>query len=357
MRKVVLQLILFLGRYAILPVVVVAFAIFFAWFVVLDDFPRLALLLAPLALPLAPISAALAVGLLLVPNPRTPGYCVDEQSAPRLWSIWREFDKTSVLLKRELLIGSDLDASIGERRNFFGLMRAQLTLKLGLTLLMVLDERAIRAVIAHEVAHAKFQHTSGGVKLYDFLEASENLFEYADPDNTIIGGIARRLLDFFLRYIWKEYVTLLHKNEFAADSESAKSVGRYEAARALILVYVSAKRIDELITPLYEKELLGAIEAPAPPLERIVNQLDSICSLEMIDGITNELMAIQQDDDASHPSLRARLANLGFSEVPEIDSISASAFDSVLPRETATKLLDDFNNDWRRLANSMVQIN
>ena len=62
----------------------------------------------------------------------------------------------------------------------------------GLPLLIMLDERAIRAIIAHEIAHTRLRHTSGGTNLYDFVAASENVLYYADPDRTITGALPMR---------------------------------------------------------------------------------------------------------------------------------------------------------------------
>jgi hypothetical protein len=42
MRSAILKLILALGRYAVLPAVAVALAVFAAWLIALDHYPRLA---------------------------------------------------------------------------------------------------------------------------------------------------------------------------------------------------------------------------------------------------------------------------------------------------------------------------
>ncbi|MEI4861647.1 M48 family metalloprotease, partial [Klebsiella pneumoniae] len=77
-------------------------------------------------------------------------------------------------------------------------------------------ERAVRAVVAHEVGHAELQHTSGGANLYEFILAALNIFEYADPETTITGRISATLLNALLEWLQKEYLILSRRNELEA---------------------------------------------------------------------------------------------------------------------------------------------
>src|SRR6266481_2908525 len=86
-------------------------------------------------------------------------------------------------------------------------------LAFGLPLLIVLDERAVRAVVAHEVGHAELQHTSGGANLNEFILAALNIFEYADSATTITGRISETLLNALLEWLQKEYLILSRRNE------------------------------------------------------------------------------------------------------------------------------------------------
>jgi hypothetical protein len=198
MRTTILKLILVLGRYAVLPAVAVALVVFAAWLIALDHYPRLALAISPVVLPVITSAVFLAFGLLLLPGRSKAVRGVEEAAAPGLWAIWKDVDRKFAGVRRTLVIDSNVNASTGEHRQFMGLFGRRFTMTIGLPLLIVLDERAVRAVVAHEVAHAELQHTSGGANLYEFILAALNIFEYADPQTTITGRISATLLNALL---------------------------------------------------------------------------------------------------------------------------------------------------------------
>lgn len=175
MRRIVLKAVLRLGRYAILPIVALTCAMFMVWLMAIDRYTILALAAAPIVLSAAPAAIALALGLVLLPSRRDRNLKVDEAAAPGLWVIWKELDRAFTRAGRTLLIDANFNASIREESRYAGLFKQHITMTVGLPLLIILDERAIRAVIAHEVAHARLQHASGGTNLFDFIAASENV--------------------------------------------------------------------------------------------------------------------------------------------------------------------------------------
>ena len=353
MRPAITNLILLLGRYATLPVIAVAAAVFVAWFIALDDYPLPALIALPVVLPIATTAMAVGLGLLLPFRHRPDEMTLSENSAPGLWAIWNEFDRTSPRASRTLSIDPEHNASIAEEKQYLGLFRRHLTMTVGLTMLIALDERAVRAVVAHEVAHARLRHTSGAQNLQEFIRASTNLFAYADPDRTITGWFARAVLASLLDWVSAEYRIMSRRDELAADLGAAERVGRYEMARALVLSHVAGVRINDLIYKPLKKELLGAIRAPTPPLQRIVRQLDAI---RAPDGIAVAALPAQEDADATHPHVRTRLANLGFADIPDIDGAATSAADALLSADTLNELLTGFDREWCRRADRMVGI-
>jgi Zn-dependent protease with chaperone function len=227
---------------------------------------------------------------------------------------------------------------------------------IGLPLLIVLDERAVRAVIAHEVAHAALQHTSGAVNLNEFIAAAENIFEYADPETTITGRIAAALLNALVGWLCKEYQVLSYLNELSADRQSAECVGCHEAARALVLTHAMSARMDEIVFTPLEMELLGAIRAPTPPLQRIFSRLDMIRLPDQIQAAALAAMAHEGDSASMHPPLRKRLANLGFSEIPKIDPVERSAVDTLLSDHAVKDIVARFDNQWSKRATEQVDI-
>jgi hypothetical protein len=165
MRSAILKVVLALGRYAVLPAVAVALAVFAAWLIALDHYPGLALAISPVVLPFTTGAVFLAFGLLLLPRRRKAVPGVEESAAPGLWTMWKDMDRRSTGIRRTLLIDGNMNASVGEQRQFMGLFRRRVTMTIGLPLLIVLDERAVRAVVAHEVGHAELQHTSGAARI------------------------------------------------------------------------------------------------------------------------------------------------------------------------------------------------
>jgi Zn-dependent protease with chaperone function len=356
MRAAIIKIIVLCGRYAMLPVVAVAGAVIMGWFVALDRHPVAALIAFPIVLPIAIGAVVVGLGLLLPTRFRRDGVAVDEREAPGLWAMWNEFDRVSPRSRRVLRIDPQLNASIGEERRWFGLRREQLTMTVGAALLIALDERAVRAVVAHEVAHARLQHTTGGINLVEFEIAAENLFHYFDPEQTITGRVARLLLQALLDWVNTARLALSRANEFAADREAAERVSTDEMARALILLEAGHAQMKELIHEPLEKELLGAIRAPTPPLQRLVDQLDAFRKPERIAAAAAAEMSTADDPKSTHPAFATRLANLGFSTPPTVDVPQASAAAKLIAPAEMDELTARFNRDWKKGADQAVGI-
>lgn len=355
MKRLALNAILRLGRYAILPIVALACSIFIVWLTAIDRYTVVTLATAPVVLSTVMAATVLALGLLLLPARRDRNIALDEEAAPGLWAIWKELDGAFARSNRTLRIDTQFNASIREESRYAGLFKQHVTMTVGLPLLIILDERAIRAIIAHEVAHARLRHASGGTKLLDFIAASENVLYYADPDRTVTGRIARALLHSMLEWLEREYRALSRENELCADQGAADLVGRDEVARALVLVEACGARLTDLVFTPLEKELLGAIKVPPPPFERIFNHLADI---RASDPAAAALAgpSCEQDPDSTHPPLEKRLTNLGFTDVPSIDSVAMSSVDQLLSRHTVKELTARFDKEWRKNAQQRVRV-
>ena len=356
MRRLVLKVILQLGRYAVLPVVGVAGALLLAWLMVLDRYTIAALTTAPVVFCVATAAFALALGILLLPSRRDRNFRADEAAAPGLWAIWEQLDRAFARSRRTLMIDDNFNASITEESRYAGLFGQHVTMTVGLPLLIMLDERAIRAIIAHEIAHTRLKHTSGGTNLYDFVAASENVLHYADPDRTITGRVAHALLHSLIEWLWAEYRALSRENELCADGDAAKQVGREEMARALVLTEGGGARLTELVTMPLEKEMLGAIKAPTPPLQRMISLLEEIRAPEQLAAAAIAGLKSEQDPASRHPPFGKRLAHLGFTDILPIDKVETSAIDQLLSPETASELLTSFDGEWRKKVRDFVSV-
>jgi hypothetical protein len=356
MQRVVLKAILYFGRYAVLPVVALAAAMLMAWFIALDRDRFAALVTALVVLSAAPAAMALALGLLLVPRRRDTDLAVDENAAPGLWATWKALDPAFSRSGRTLRIDREFNASIGEERQFLGLFGRHLTMNIGLPLLIVLDERAIRAVIAHEVAHARLQHTSGAVNLADFITAAENVLHYADPVHTVTGRVAYFALHWLIVRLDKEYRALSRQNELEADGHAGERVGHDKMARALVLMEGAGARLIDLVFAPLDKEMLGAVRAPAPPFQRIFAQLEAIRAIEPLAAAAAARLMSESRPDQAHPPFRTRLANLGFTAIPPIDNVHTSAIDGALSAEAAKEMPARFDNEWHKKADAFVEV-
>lgn len=356
MRRLVLKIILRLGRYAVLPVVALACVILAIWLMAMDRYTITTLATAPIVFSLFTAAVAVAIGLLLLPSRKHRSFEASEEAAPGLWAAWKDLDPGFVRSNRSLRIDTDFNASIGEVSRYAGLFGRQITMTVGLPLLIVLDERAVRAIIAHEVAHARLRHTSGSINLADFIAASENVLFYADPDHTVTGRIARALLHSMLEWLDKEYRALSRENELYADLGSAEQVGRAEAARALVLTEGCGTRLTDLVYAPLEKEVLGAIHAPRPPLERVLEQLGDIRAPEPMAAAAVAGLTREHDPDATHPPFATRLANLGYTGIPDIDEVGTSAIDQLLSQDAAKDIIARFDEEWRKKAQAWVSV-
>ncbi|MCA1476639.1 M48 family metallopeptidase [Bradyrhizobium sp. NBAIM08] len=355
MKRLILQIVLRLGRYAVLPVVALACTILAIWLMIMDRYTIAALATAPIVFTSSMATIALAIGLLFLPSRKHGGFEADEQTAPGLWAAWRELDRSFVRSNRTLLVDTDFNASISEESRYAGVFGQHVTMTIGLPLLMILDQRSVRAVIAHEVAHARLRHTSGGTNLADFMAAAENVFFYADPEHTITGYIARILLHSLLERLEKEYKALSRENELAADLEAAEQVGREEMARALVMMEVCGARLADLVIAPLQKEVLGAIKAPSPPFARILDQIPAIRAPGFMTAAVASLSR-QHNPDSTHPPFGQRLASLGYIDVPDVGEIQMSAVDQLLSPDAANQLTLRFDEEWRKKVQEWVSV-
>lgn len=355
MRRLVLTCILQFGRYAVLPFVPLAGVLLTAWLMTLDGHPLMALVTAPIVFCAVPALAALGFGLLLVPPPKDSNPELGADAAARLWAMWKELDPDFARARHSLRIDSEFNASIWESR-FAGLFGRRLTMTVGLPLLMILDERALRAVIAHEVAHAELQHTSGGDNLRAFLLASQSILHHADPDRTVTGRVARILLSSLHAWLDKEYLVLSREHELGADGRAAERIGRGEMARALVIMDGARTRLNELIFDPLEKELLGAIRVPQPPLQRICDQLPDIRAIAPLMAAATAGLQKTEKADATHPPFPKRLSALGFREIPAISDLAEPALGRALTDDDARTFMTRFDNEWCKQARTRVDV-
>jgi hypothetical protein len=123
-----------------------------------------------------------------------------------------------------------------------------------------------------------------------------------------------------------------------------------------VLVEGISARMNEVVFIPLQKELLGAIRTPAPPLERIISRLQTIWMPGPIEAAALACLSEKEDSNGTHPSLRQRLANLGFTEVPKLDVPQTSAAEVLLSDQAFKDLVTRLDSQWTRRAAASVDI-
>jgi Zn-dependent protease with chaperone function len=185
------------------------------------------------------------------------------------------------------------------------------------------------------------------------MAATENVFFYADPEHTVTGYVVHILLHSLLERLEKEYRALSRENELAADLEAAEQVGREEMARALVMMEVCGARLTDLVFAPLQKEVLGAIKAPSPPFARISDQ---IAAIRAPGPMTAASLSREHDPDSTHPPIGQRLASLGYTDIPDVGEVQASAVDQLLSPDAAKELSLRFDDEWRKKVQEWVSV-
>lgn len=334
-----------LGRFATLILFAATLLVLGLWLQLLDIAPVAFLVLAPITILAFCASLALLTGLLFVQAPRNGDRELSRSEAPALWAIWDAYDPAASG-ERSLRVDEHLNASISERKKWFGLFGRQTTMTIGLELLILADERLLRTVIAHEVGHARHQHTTGGTNLAEFLQTFETLLDYADPDTTIVGRLADWGVGAWLNRASRELMRLSRQNEFEADLVAAELCGSDAAADAEVFMATLTKAVEaEVYLPL-EQELVGAIRAPVPPSQRVKDRRPQLVSQETQALYLTEAWRETVVEDASHPAFRDRFENISPGETPIPVAVGPSAAGALLPPNVFDALMQQAAKAW-----------
>jgi len=344
-----------LGRFTGILLFLVACLIVAAWLQILDYAPFVFLALAPLAILVFCASFALLAGVLFVRTPRHKRIELTRMDAPALWAIWDELAPPRGE-RRSLLVDDLLNASISERKRWFDLLGRHTTLTLGLELLMLVDERLLRTVIAHEVGHAKLQHTAGATNLAEFLETFETLFVYVDPETTVAGGLADWALATWLKGANLELMRVSRKNELEADSFSARLCGVDAVADAEVFIATVSRAVKTEIHEPLETELLHAIRAPVAPHQRVWERRAELISAACQEKYLSDVWQETTKKEASHPCFRERFENIVPGIAPRAVAVGASAAEICLPQETFRRVMDKTLQTWTDFAENAVGI-
>ena len=232
-------------------------------------------------------------------------------------------------------------------RSLFGLARSRVILTVGIPLLAVTDQKAIVAILAHENAHVINKDTNGGLRLAEFDKTFAVAFEYAPPESTISGRLLFTALGWLAKSMEKEHTRLSREAEIAADRQAAESSRAAETAQALLLFAAADIFFDERVYEPLEREVLGAMHPPRPPLERLLEAARELLDRSLLNAYARKAVE-QPDKESSHPSWAQRLLALGFAEPPEVEPVAVTALSTLLNVDSSTQLIRDFDKAWTK---------
>nr|WP_188164411.1 M48 family metallopeptidase [Oryzicola mucosus] len=269
---------------------------------------------------------------------------VTDEQAPGIWRLWREVAGEKQANKTVIVINEDYNAGIAETRGFKG---RKPVLFIGLPLLALFDERAVKAVLAHELAHFQYKDTNGSLKLMDLEMSFDAIFDYAPPGRTVSGSVLYWALGPIAKAFHKEEMRLSRAAEIKADRLSAELGDAYETARSLMLLVAGGQLLKDRVYDPLNREVRGAMSVPKPPMMRILKEAHRLQNAAFVQKTLLVPDPDGSDDsESTHPNWRKRLAALGYEELPLIDPPIGSALDRTLSRAFTAEKIAELDTKW-----------
>lgn len=356
MGRLIIKTIAVFGRYSVLLLLPPLMLVVWGWLWLLDDHIVLSLILA-LPLWLAVLATiVLVLGMLFARVRRPRGITVDRAAAPELWDYWDKASPRGANVRRQIIIDAEINAAMAQQLRFAGLLGRDETLVLGLGLLILLDRPAFEAVLEHEIAHAELKHAAGLTRIHEFLNTYEAFDGYLSEDLPLVELFLEAVFPAFAKWLWKEYCRQSKIHEVQADRQSADRLGTDVEARSQILLAGGIHIAKATIYDPLEKELLGALVAPKPPLDRILERRAELTNPANLKAAVKEVLLEEPEPDSTHPTLEERLAAIGAEPGMEIEPVGPPALETMLPAETRNRLLHDINKQWTQRADAYVRL-
>lgn len=356
MRTLVIATISLLGRYAVLILIPPVVLVVWAWSLLWGKSLWLLVVLAFPVLLIVMATIVLVLGMLIAGSGRPRGRTVSKEDAPDLWTYWEMASPPTAGTRRQIIVNDDINAAMNERPRLAGLFGRDQTLIVGLGMLLLLDRSAFEAVLQHEFAHADLKHSHGLTRLNEFVQTYETFEGYIEFDLPVVAlalAIAFNALNDWLEV---ELLRQSRRFEFEADRQSADRLGAGVEARAQIICEGGTHLANLMIFEPLETELRGALAAPLPPLSRMLERRAELIEAGNLRNAITEIIAQEPDPDSTHPSLKERLASLAVSPDMNIGPVGPPAFETMLPADTRSGLLAEFNRQWTAIVNDNVGI-
>ena len=253
-----------------------------------------------------------ALSPLLIKLPPPQGRVVTRAEVPELFAVLDDLQQRLHSAPfHEVIIDEDCNASVGQRPRLGVLGWSRNYLMLGLPLLDGLSRDEMRAVLAHEFAHLSRDHSRFSHWLYRLRRSWEGIFNQLSR-TPAQGKSATRS---FMKWFWPKFnahaFVLSRANEYEADEQAARLVGKQEMASALVrLRFIGRQLADNTWPDVWQI----ANEQPAPPPDVFVRLRDGlrVGPAENERGRwMEEAFLTKTTNSDTHPCLTERLGALG----------------------------------------------
>lgn len=288
---------------------------------------------------------------LWTPFPAPTGRRLARSEAPALFKmIDKVRQRTGGPAFDEVLIDGDLNAAVVQRPRLGLLGWYRNHLVLGLPLLMLLDQRQLASVIAHEYGHLSGAHGKLGGWVYRTRRSWMRLVELrsdARGGNSIADvALGLFLSVYFPRFNARAFV-LGRQQEYEADRAAQQVAGADASAQALIAMGLGSRYLHEVFWPDVFARARSGGELREAPYREMRRLLGKVASRPEAAGWLREDWKRLPDLDDTHPSLRQRLEFAARpAQLPAPVGTAASAL--ALLGASADALVDEQDARWRR---------
>ncbi|MBV6457939.1 MAG: Protease HtpX [Fimbriimonadaceae bacterium] len=225
---------------------------------------------------------------------------------------------------------------------------------LGLPLLLRMSRDEVLSIIAHELGHHSRKHTHRTMKAWQDQLMWSKLLEKFNHENSVVAGIARRFLDWYVPRLEALLSVVRRQSEFEADACAAEVTSPEIAAKALLKISV----LDSALLGPYERRVWNrAVEDPQPARDYFTQmvELELADDARLRDALESQSKLTTTIDD-SHPSLMDRITALGQGHLLNAEnreSLIADLQKNPCPSALmayfegrSEKLLSDFDHEW-----------
>jgi Zn-dependent protease with chaperone function len=302
--------------------------------------------------PLAIVAAGVLTAL-WVRSPGPSGVRLTEPEAPRLFECLRAL-RREVRAPRihEVWVDGSFNAAVAQfpRLGIAGPHRN--VLLVGLPLMLGLQERELRAVLAHELGHISRRHGRVGAWVYRLRISWERLSLQMEAVGTWSALLVRPFVRWYVPRFEGASLALARRHEHEADQAAARAVGAETAGSALVRTEIGNALLLERFWPELWKR---ADREPDPPplIEGMGHALQESGAHPDAERWRAAALDVDEVEWSAHPPLRTRLTALGLEPEhvrPRPACVSASAAEILLGTERLVALGGKLDVLWQKEA-------